>query len=252
MRTLSIGNSFSQDACAYLHQIAESAGVALECVNLYIGGCSLETHAANLASGEKNYSLEINGVPTGKYVSINEMLEEGGFDVVTLQQASHFSGLRETYYPYIEALAEAVRDAMPDCRLMIHETWAYEIDSGHGSFVNYGKDQRVMYEKLHSAYYEAAKLLDCDIIPVGDTIQHLRETCAEFDRSAGGVPLTRDGFHLSIPQGRMTAGYVWLETLCGVSCENAGFIPDGLDENNVRLVMAARSAAHKYVNMLNK
>ena len=47
MKVLSIGNSFSQDAHKWLHKLAENNGVDLETVNLYIGGCSLETHWKN-------------------------------------------------------------------------------------------------------------------------------------------------------------------------------------------------------------
>ena len=66
MRSLSIGNSFSQDACAYLHKAAASAQTDWECVNLYIGGCSLEYHAENLRENRQNYALEINGEDTGR------------------------------------------------------------------------------------------------------------------------------------------------------------------------------------------
>ena len=48
MKVLAIGTSFSQDATTFLHQVAEEQGVALEVVNLYIGGCSLETHWKNM------------------------------------------------------------------------------------------------------------------------------------------------------------------------------------------------------------
>lgn len=48
IHVLSIGNSFSQDAQRYLHDLAESKGVDLETVNLMIGGCSLERHFRNL------------------------------------------------------------------------------------------------------------------------------------------------------------------------------------------------------------
>ena len=44
VRILAIGNSFSQDATHYLHQIAASDNVEMKVVNLYIGGCSLEQH----------------------------------------------------------------------------------------------------------------------------------------------------------------------------------------------------------------
>ena len=60
---LAIGNSFSQDATHYLHQIAGADGVETKVVNLYIGGCSLERHWANVQSGAKDYlSGERRGV----------------------------------------------------------------------------------------------------------------------------------------------------------------------------------------------
>lgn len=248
LRTLSIGNSFSQDACGYLHQIAASMGIDWECVNLYIGGCSLETHAANLASGAEAYSLEINGAAVGKMVSVNDALKDGVYDVVTLQQASHFSGRVQTYFPYIETLAEAVRAAQTTAKLMIHETWAYETDSTHGAFPHYGRSQRRMYEFLHDAYTYAAKKIGVDLIPVGDIVQGLREDLPEFDYANGGVSLNRDGFHLSITVGRCLAAYVWIETICGADVRNASFIPDGAEENTVRLLELARNYAHDHVN----
>ena len=44
MKVLAIGNSFSEDATRYLHDIAKADGVALEVANLYIGGCPLDRH----------------------------------------------------------------------------------------------------------------------------------------------------------------------------------------------------------------
>ncbi|MDD6308286.1 MAG: DUF4886 domain-containing protein [Clostridia bacterium] len=41
---LSIGNSFSQDAQKYLHQIAQADGFNLDAYNLFIGGCPLSRH----------------------------------------------------------------------------------------------------------------------------------------------------------------------------------------------------------------
>ena len=61
MNVLSIGNSFSQDATRYLHQIARADGVKLTTVNLYIGGCPLSRHYRNMLSEEKVYGLECNG-----------------------------------------------------------------------------------------------------------------------------------------------------------------------------------------------
>ena len=69
MRILSIGNSFSQDATWYLHEIAEAGGREAETWNLYIGGCSLYRHAKNLRGALKEYSLEINGQGTAEAIS---------------------------------------------------------------------------------------------------------------------------------------------------------------------------------------
>ena len=109
MNVLSIGNSFSCDAQRYLHGIAAADGYALNCFNLYIGGCPLATHFRNLHTDQPAYTLEMNGVNTGFRVSIKEALLNREWDVVTLQQASHDSCNYETYQPYLSVLADAVR-----------------------------------------------------------------------------------------------------------------------------------------------
>lgn len=113
MRTLSIGNSFSQDATRWLHDLAESVGFPLTCVNLYIGGCSLEQHWNNAETGAAVYAYEENGLDTGRKVSLTEALEEGDWDVITLQQVSGKSGQYETYQPYLNKLAAFVREKAP-------------------------------------------------------------------------------------------------------------------------------------------
>ena len=152
----------------------------------------------------------------------------GDFDFITLQQASHFSGIKETFFPFIRELYNACRKAQPNAEVVIHQTWAYEEDSTHEAFINYGSDQKRMYNSLCSAYADAANALGVRMISVGDTIQYLRENVAEYNRKNGGTPLTRDGYHLSIPDGRYIASLVWLETLAGVDARNVSLLPDGM------------------------
>ena len=72
---LSIGNSFSQDAQRYIHDLARSEGVRIETANLYIGGCPLELHYRNMQGDKGAYALEINGhSSTGFMTSIKEVL----------------------------------------------------------------------------------------------------------------------------------------------------------------------------------
>jgi len=245
MRTLSIGNSFSEDATRYLHQIAESAGIELECVNLYIGGCTLETHAKNIRENAPLYRLEINGAATGEYISIEDALTRGTYDVITLQQASGYSGLKWTYFPHIREIHDLCRRLQPDARMMMHQTWAYEIDSNHGHFPIYQNDQQAMYEHLLHAYRDAADELGMDIIPVGSTVQYFRKHVPEFKYSDGGLSLNRDGFHLSIPTGRCLAGYVWLETLTGTDCRCADYLPE---DGCASLLELVRESVHAFLS----
>ena len=47
MKVLCIGNSFSDDAHTFVHEIAASVGQDITIGNLYIGGCPLERHWQN-------------------------------------------------------------------------------------------------------------------------------------------------------------------------------------------------------------
>ena len=215
MKALSIGNSFSQDAHKWLHKLAENNGLDLETVNLYIGGCSLETHWKNAKENNAHYEFELNGNYTGRKISINEALQLEKWDIITVQQVSGLSGLYETYEPYLSALLSVIKAAQSDAKVYFHQTWAYERDSNHADFVRYDNNQATMFDCIKKASEKAAKSIGAELIPTGKVIQILRETVSEFDYKNGGISLCRDGFHLSFDYGRFAAAAVWLYTLSG-------------------------------------
>ena len=214
MKILAIGNSFSQDATRYLQQIAKAGGFQAEVVNLYIGGCSLERHWKNFKEDKKFYSYELNGNETGRYVSIMEAVNEGGWDVITLQQVSSESGRYNSYLPYLTDLYTQVRALSPTSQFWIHQTWAYDHFSTHPDFKFYQKDSGEMYKSLRNCYQKAAEEIGARIIPTGDVIQTLRQR-ETFDLLSGGMSLCRDTYHLSLDYGRYAAAAVWYETLFG-------------------------------------
>lgn len=215
MKILSIGNSFSQDAHKWLARLAKENGVDIETANLYIGGCSLETHWENVEENNAYYDFELNGETAKRKISIEEALNLDKWDIVTLQQVSHQSGIIGTYEPYLSLLADTVRKAQPDAKLYFHQIWAYEIDSNHAGFANYNNKQSEMYCCIKKASEKAAQTINADIIPLGRVIQVLRETVPEFDYKNGGLSLCRDGFHLSLDYGRYAAAATWLHTIIG-------------------------------------
>ncbi len=235
MKLLSIGNSFSQDAQYWLHRIAVANGVELETTDLTIGGCSLETHCAHIHDGEAAYGLEHNGGEGERAISLQEGLALDTFDVVTIQQASHYSGRPQTYVPYLTELAAYCREKQPGATLYFHETWAYEWNSDHGAFPHYHNDQQEMFRRIEDATAMAARLADVPVLPVGPVIQALRERVPEFDAQNGGLSLCRDGFHLSMDYGRFTAAAVWFRVLTGrLTCTEgfAGLEPALLEKIN--------------------
>ena len=215
MKILSIGNSFSQDAHRWLHKLAELNGLQIDTVNLYIGGCSLEMHWNNVEQNNPFYDLERNGGESEGKISIADALKLEKWDAITLQQASPFSGLPESYEPYLERLAEYVRATCPEAKLYFHQTWGYEIDFDSPSFANYNNDQAEMFRRIKKTTEAAASKINAELLPVGRVIQAVRESVPEFDYKNGGLSLCRDGFHLSIDYGRFIAAAVWLRTLTG-------------------------------------
>lgn len=215
MKLLSIGNSFSQDAQQWLHQIAVANGVDLETTNLMIGGCSLETHWGHVVDKQAEYYLEQNGQDMSRMVTIDEGLALEDWDVITVQQASHYSGQPQTYVPYLTDLVAHVREKCPGAKIYFHQTWAYEIDSEHGGFVTYNRDQGEMYRRICDCAEMARRAIGATILPSGPVVQYLRENAPEFDYKNGALSLNRDGFHLSWDYGRYAAAATWFKVLTG-------------------------------------
>ena len=220
-RILAIGNSFSEDATYFLHEIGQEGGVENEVINLYIGGCSLERHWRNIEQNAREYQFQLNGRKTDRYVSIKEILDERKFDVIVTHQASYDSGWEDTYEPFLRLILEYLRN-QSEAAIFLNQTWAYEKDSTHGNFMRYNRNQQEMFQALKKAYANAAQRHGLPLIKSGEAIQKLRET--SFFNS-GSRSITRDGFHLNYLYGRYAVALLWAKELMGVDIMANDFIP---------------------------
>ena len=208
MNILSIGNSFSQDAQRYLHDIAKADGVNLGAFNLYIGGCQLATHYRNMLSEADEYSLEMNGESSGFKVSLKTALLSRQWDVITSQQASLYSVDYESYQPYLNRLIDYVRHCCPKAKIAIHQTWAYEQGSDMLCKRLGYTDQADMFRDLKESYRRAFEDVGADIfIPSGELLQRLL--------LSGVERIHRDTYHLSYGVGRYAVGLLWYAILTG-------------------------------------
>ncbi len=246
VRILAIGNSFSQDAVEqYLHELAEAEGISTIIGNMFIGGCSLERHVKNARDNAPAYAYRKIGTDGKKRekgkMSLETVLADEDWDYVSLQQASPFSGMYETYEASLPELIEYVKARLPKkTKLMLHQTWAYASTSRHSGFKNYNCNQLTMYQAIADAVKKAAKANKIKIvIPSGTAIQNARTSFI-------GDHLNRDGYHLDVKIGRYTAACTWFERIFKHNVVGNPYAPEGLDEARKAVAQKAAHAAVKH------
>ena len=195
LKILTIGNSFADSVFDSLQKIAASdpaCKVMMDKAN--IGGCSLEKHWNGHQEGLKPYS-------DGK--SLEDMLKKEKWDIVTIQQASHFSWKKDTYQPYADRIISLIRKDAPTAEIVIQQTWSYNAcDPRIAPGGDWGFDQNQMYEKLTQCYLDLAKQYHFRIIPSGYAVQTYRKALgkklqepdpASFkELKAGEIPFNPD------------------------------------------------------------
>ncbi|MDD2612419.1 MAG: DUF4886 domain-containing protein [Bacteroidales bacterium] len=241
IKVLAIGNSFSADAIEQnLYEIALADGDQLIIGNLYIGGCSLEKHYMNSVNDTAIYSYRkiVNGVKTEtNHYRLTSAIKDENWDYITFQQSSPFSGIYNTYFPFLISLKEFVRARATNAKVKfgLHATWAYAKDCKQTGFENYNRNQMKMYKSIVNAANRAAKVVSMDfVIPAGTAIQNGRT-------SVIGDHFCRDGYHLQLNYGRYTAACTWYEVLLGKSVIGNRYRPAGITAEQAKI---AQMSAH--------
>ena len=247
IRVLCIGNSFSWDAVeTELVPLCAQKNVEVEIHNLYYGGCSLQQHAQFLLADTAAYSHRVctnqNGRMVKDTITLKQALRDGQYDYISFQQASHDSGIRSTYEPWLSLLMDTVRTYQPNAQLCWMQTWAYSQDAKHPAFPRYHNNQQEMWDSIQACtkYVLNSFPLGRDgvgllLIPCGQAIQNARATKL-------GDTLCRDGYHLNYVYGRYTAACVWYEILTGKDVRRNKYRNPQMTKQQARIT---KKAAHK-------
>ena len=277
LKVLAIGNSFSVCTQQQLPQVAKSLGCELDLVTMTIGGCSLERHWNCLTNAaDLTYGLNWNrcGVKhgdwpelkallkpverthwkthkkhMGKGANLEAVLKAAKFDVITVQQASHFSWQPETYVPWGDLLVAKVRELQPQAKIVVQETWSYT--PWDKRLAKWGIDQNEMYAKLHDAYGTFAKKYGFEVIPTGTAVQLWRkelpvkytensfggDVCGsgKFVEANGKWTPQGDVFHFN-GDGHYLQALVWAAKLLKADVTKCEYVPDGLDVAKANLM----------------
>ena len=246
VKILAIGNSFSVDAMKnHLYDVFKSADYdQIILGNLYIGGCSLDTHWNNMNGGLTAYQYQKND-DNGEWVYTENVapltaLQDETWDIITIQQASPDSG-RSNTYGNLQNIVNWVNTnkTNPNAKVLWHMTWAYQQDSTHEGFANYGNDQMTMYNAIVSAVQNNVLTVNGinGVIPAGTAVQNLRT-------SGLGDTLTADGYHLKDTYGDYVAALTWFRAITGESLDLVTYWPDSVVDYKADIMQAAARAVY--------
>ena len=265
LKVLTIGNSFTWSLQEFFPKTAEAGGVKLKLKFANLGGCSFERHWNNFVKSEQDPSFKPYA---NKQKSLQDLLTEDKWDIVTIQQASPFSWREKTYQPFADNLIAAVRKLAPTAEIVVQQTWSYNAADSRLDPANakgWKIDQTGMYEKLTDAYRKLAQAHGFRIIPTGDAIQRFRmamgdklvacepkdfsglrkpelpkttDVVGSFfwrkDPKTGEEKLRFDSIHLN-QRGRYLQALVWYAALFGKDPEKNAFVPQGVSAEEAAL-----------------
>jgi hypothetical protein len=265
-KILCIGNSFSEDATTLLNPMLTSYGIDSLVVNLFIGGCSLEQHWENIEHKKLAYEYMKNGVKIStnnsdlKCASINEVILEEQWDIVTIQQSSILSGLVDSFFPEIELLLDYVKKHVKkSCKLYLHEPWSWESSYEWDAFEGpddlfekyYSKDDLVMYKQIEKTCLDISKVLNLKVIPSGNFIQFLR-SFTEFNYTIkGSIPLSRDKRHMHEIYGRYALSLFWAHKLFTIDVNHCKFYPSDINNEDKIIIDLIKELCDKFIKKKN-
>jgi hypothetical protein len=216
LKILTIGNSFSRDAMAYVYDIAHAAGAKeVYLGDMYIGSCTVAKHLKNAKEDNGAYSYFIN--EADKWVEhtkhkMSDAIKSQNWDFISIQQNCENSGRPEAYKD-LQELVNIVKSQAtnPKVEIMWHMTWAAQNDYTGNLFVHYQMDQETMYKAIvNSVKTQVFPIKDITrVIPNGTVMQNIRS-------SYWGDTITRDGIHMALPYGRVLAGITIVASTIGI------------------------------------
>lgn len=199
VRILSIGNSYSQDALAYVPFMIGGIcdGLSTEIGILYKDGATLSDHWSNWQNETDAYTYYTNNGNVawrnnGKS-TIQAAIDEREWDVILLQQGSTTAWTYSTYQPYMNNL---INEMYARLGRPVKLGWMLVQSRPKVSSTVY-TDEQILQHFASMATNAQNVLRDtlCDfVIPVGTAVQNARTTSLNYIGDYG--KLTYEGAHL--------------------------------------------------------
>lgn len=231
IKLLSISNSYGKNALWKLYDICKAEGVKeIDIAVMYIAGCSLDKHWENIQNNNAEYEVFRNN--NGNWTStqnctIDSLLSEGDWDVITTQNSSGLSGKTDGY-KNLNNVADYIKSKAPNSKLVWHQIWGYQNGSKWLTSDVYNGDEKLMYnsivDRVNDTVIPSGKF--DSVVPVGTAIMNARTSSFKNQ-----VHLD-DGSHLSEEFGYYVAAFTWYCHLTGQEVYDTSFAINGMLSNS--------------------
>ena len=248
IKLLSISNSYGKNALWELYDICKAEGIKnVDIAVMYIGGCSLDQHWENIQKSNAAYEVfrNNNGNWTStKDCTIDSLLAEGDWDVITTQNSSGLSGEADGY-KNLNNVADYIKAKCPNSKLIWHLIWGYQSGSKWLTPNSYNGDEKFMYESIVNCTNDIvipSGKFD-SVAPVGAAIMNARTS-----KLKNSVHLD-DGSHLSEEFGYFVAAFTWYCHLTGQGVYDTNFAANGMissEELNIAVESAKNAIENPY------
>ena len=282
LRVLAIGNSYTQSLEPELPKVAEAAGVDLDLAVFAIGGKTLKNHCESCEAALQCPSVKPYRVRGRGATNLPEMLDDGEWDVIALQEHSEGGMHPASFDPWADRLVAFIRERQPKARLFFQLTWADpafspRISNGRGGLGSLKMTQDEMADALERTYAAQAERLGLGLIPVGSALQLYRkrlpvtvepfppeyvaglkegelpdikgELSGWYEWSEGaprskddGVCKLRMDHHHLNREGKYLQACVWIAALMGKDISELSYVPDFGDDFKRRAPLIRRCA----------
>lgn len=233
IQILSIGNSYSQDALAYVPFIMQNMGVDVDVLIgiLMQSSSSLEMHVDNFEKESNVYTFYLyNGGLSWKNYggrTIQWALDKCNWDIVILQQSSNAAPTWSEYQPWCNKLIDYVHGYVDyPIKFVWYQTPARPAQSNSGA--NWSDD--TIYEYYKKTAANSQRILEetlCEeVVPVGTAIQNARSISKikalgdyannPLNTSGFGYLTPNDGVHLQEGLPCQIAAYTFVQMLLDV------------------------------------
>lgn len=250
VKVLWIGNSYGEDSCTYVHEIARAAGINLIIASAFYGGSTLAGHKTRIINDEHTYQYFKNAGVEKIRASLDDIIYDEKWEYVIIQGGGN-NGVQGILSSYNEFgfIMKHVQEWVPNASFGTTILWAkgkFLEHTGDVALEKYDDSSDKQYEETVKCVNEVAATHDLDfVIPNGHAVRNMNHysTCSDTSLESSYF---RDNTCHNDERGRYLQGCCIFHTITGLPVRDNEFRPAGYSYYNYGTI-ATKGANEKEI-----